>query len=59
MILDVLVIVLVGNKCLKVVMLNGSNQVNWTKALDICRSAPGKLPDLASISNIDEESKLN
>lgn len=44
-----------GNKCFKVVRPFNGQAVNWTQALDICRSEPGRLADLASINNAEEQ----
>lgn len=49
--------IFLGNKCLKVVRGVEGQALNWTQALDYCRTQPGVLPDLASISNEEEQSK--
>lgn len=46
-----------GNKCLKVVRGVEGQALNWTQALEYCRAQPGVLPDLASISSEEEQSK--
>ena len=47
-----------GNKCFKLVRSLEGQTVNWNEALEICRSQPGLLADLASINNQDEQGRL-
>lgn len=45
----------VGNKCLKIMRGAEVEKLNWSQAVDYCRSQPGLMSDLASISNADEQ----
>ncbi len=51
--------VLSGNKCLKAVRGIDGQGLNWSQALDYCRSQPGLMSDLASISSEEEQSELS
>ena len=48
----------VGNKCFKLVDgYFGNVRRTWVEALEICRSGPGYLPDLASVTSEADNGK--
>ena len=47
----------IGNKCFKLVQGFGNDRRNWAEALEICRSCPGHLPDLASVTSEADNGK--
>ena len=49
----------VGNKCFKLVRGTDNNRRTWVEALKICRSGPGQLPDLASVTSGAENGKTS
>ena len=49
----------VGNKCFKLVPGTDNNRRTWAEALKICRSGPGQLPDLASVTSEAENGKTS
>ena len=52
-----------GNKCYKVEVFESDQEdrggKTWNESVQLCREGPGLNPDLASISNADEQSKLS
>ena len=49
----------VGNKCFMLVRGTDNNRRTWAEALEICRSGPGQLPDLASVTSEVENGKTS